>query len=141
MLLVIQDLLGSYQETENACKRDHVTREACDAMALGSLLRSTQKARLWPFPEPPYQNFTVEGLKDAILEFEIKTLCDISEPTRGFDCHKGKSLPGQLYRYQPPGTTVGDAIKKSIATEINSLSDMVCGLKIEDFKRNTMPQT
>jgi hypothetical protein len=138
MLLVVQYLLGNYQKTENACKRTDRRNESCDAMALGSLLKATQKARLWPFPEPPYNGFTVEGLKETFLAVEIKTLCDITDPALGLECHKGNYLFG----YPPPpqynqqaGMNANNAIEESIRRKIlDSLSDGLCGLKIEDFK-------
>lgn len=126
MLLEVQDLLGNYQKTGNACNRGDGNRSSCDAMVLGSILKATQNARLWPIPEPPYKGFTVEGIKRDILAFEIKTLCDITHPSSGIYMHKAD------YNYQYGGASY--TIKESIAGKINSLSDMLHGLKIEDFK-------
>lgn len=138
MILVLQDLLGNYQKTECACKRTDISkREPCDAMALGSLLKAAQKARLWPFPEPPYEGFTVKGLKEAILAVEVKTFCDITNPGCGLDYHRGQNILGfhapPNYN-QPAGTTASHAIKESIRSKINSVSDKLCGLKIEGFR-------
>jgi hypothetical protein len=117
-------------------------------MVLGSLLKAIQKARLWPFPEPPYKGFTVEGLKSGILAAEIHTLCDITDPKRGLKVHKGQA-PSQLdndnnnnLRYLQSRYNQGSGqvlmaswtIKESIASTINSLSKKLCGLNIEDFK-------
>lgn len=129
-------------------------------MVLGSLLKVAQKAQLWPFPEPPYKGFTVEGLKRDILALEIKTLCDITDPEDGLRVHKGEMSGRRKQRgfvgkdkYYPQFPFVDDvysqsacmtydgweliasqAIKKSITGTINSLSDKLCGLKIEEFK-------
>jgi hypothetical protein len=144
-------------------------------MVLGSILKATQKARLWPFPEPPYKGFTVDGLKNDILAIEIKTLCDITNPEHGLNTHKGlppdrrprsgffddddNSPPRRPYsprrpispprsplmsrrlrqanRYEPDDKyrlKASQAIKGSITKTINTLSDKLCGLKIEDFK-------
>jgi hypothetical protein len=137
MLLVVQYLLGNYQKTENACKRTDGRNESCDAMALGSLLKATQKARLWPFPEPPYNGFTVEGLKEVFLAVEIKTLCDITDPKHGLERHKDYlvGFSAQPQYSQQAGTHANNAIEESIRRKIlDSLSDGLCGLKIEDFK-------
>jgi hypothetical protein len=138
MLLAVQYLLGNYQKTENACKRTDGRNESCDAMALGSLLKATQKARLWPFPKPPYNGFTVEGLKEAFLAVEIKTLCDITHPAHGLEIHEGKyflmSSLSAPYNQQVR-ICANNKIEESMRRKIlDSLSDGLCGLKIEDFK-------
>jgi hypothetical protein len=159
-LLAVRHLLGNYQTTEHVCNRGDDKISACDAMVLGSLLKVAQKARLWPFLEPPYKGFSVEGLKKDILALEIKTFCDITDPENGLKVHKGQMsgrrkqrgfvgkdkyysqsrfvdddhLPPVCVPYDGWELMASQAVKGSVAGTINSLSGKLCGLKIEESK-------
>lgn len=136
MLLVIQDLLGDYKATMSACKRVDGKKAFCDAMVVGSLLQASQKARLWPFPEPPYGGLTVEGVKMDILTFKIRTLCDVTNPGMGLEVHERRS-PRPMYDDDEELTasrTASQAIKNSISTKMYALSVRSGGLNMEDFK-------
>lgn len=139
-----------------ACKRTDGEKSACDAMVLGSFLQVAQKARIWPFPEPPYKGFTVDGLKKDIVAVEIQTLCDITHPQLGFKTHKGETNmnvfdpyshaytrgnqklcfgnPIQQNQENVNSLKASQAIKESVASTIRSLSDEVCGLSIKEFR-------
>jgi hypothetical protein len=109
-------------------------------MVVGSILKGAQKARLWPFPEPPYKGFTVDGLKKDILFFPILTLCDISNawhnPECGVYAHRGYA-GGNSLQQRCLGVSskyANDYTRRLIDDKINSLSDKLCGLSIENFK-------
>jgi hypothetical protein len=130
MLLVLQDLLGNYQETDITCTRS--TKELCDAMVLGSLLQGIQKVRLWPFPEPPYEGLTVQGLREAILSIKIKTFCDYIEPGGNLKYHDKSYSYLSTPRY---GRAASDIIKEWIVIKINTIFENLSGLKFEDFNK------
>lgn len=51
-------------------------RKACDAMILGSLLKTAYDGGLWPIPKDPYHGLTVTKVIDAARELKIQSLCD-----------------------------------------------------------------
>lgn len=77
---------------------------ACDAMVLGSLIKSLSTAGIWPIPEPPYEGVTFSQLVDSIEGLEIVSLCDKTNPDGSHLAARGHRLNNsfleQLYRIE-----------------------------------------
>jgi hypothetical protein len=59
-------------------------RKACDAMILGSVLKSAFNVGLWPLPEAPYSGLTVTRVMDAACGLKMQSLCEtIGRETSG----------------------------------------------------------
>ena len=50
--------------------------KTCDALMLGTLLRSASQAGLWPVPLPPYTKTSFDNMATAINGLAIESLCD-----------------------------------------------------------------
>ena len=51
-------------------------RARCDAMVLGSLIRSAKQQSLYPRPMEPYHGESIQSVRDKIFNLTVKTLCE-----------------------------------------------------------------
>jgi hypothetical protein len=89
----------------------------CDAMVLGSLIKSMVEDDAWPIPEPPYKDFTLAGFTLVFGVIDLNTLCS--------------RFPAYCRRSSPKCRGVGDSIEK----EVKAIVGEVTGLDIKNFKR------
>ena len=109
---VIYDLIAKYSGPEIICCNDD--RFACDAILLGSLLKSSAAIGILPRPKNPYPGMTFKTLAEQIREMKVLDQCRYAQ--RGYytssSCHK---------------------INDSIEASIRSLEDVMCGLNLKSF--------
>ena len=60
---------------------DDELRYACDAMVLGSLLKSSRRIGIWPQPEAPFNGRKFKDLAEAIRGIRILDVCNKSSRT------------------------------------------------------------
>lgn len=90
---------------------------ACDAMVLGSLIKSMVEYKVWPIPESPYQRFNLGEFWSIFSILDIKTLC-----SNGPAC-------------QWPSLLNDHGVCDSIEKKVDAIKDKVTGLDIKNFKR------
>lgn len=57
---------------------DEDLQYACDAMVLGSLMKSSRKIGLWPRPEAPFQGQKFKDVARSIRSIKILDVCNRS---------------------------------------------------------------
>ena len=94
---------------------DGTNASNCDAMTLGSLLKSANEQGLYPFPAWPYENITLEDLIRRVRGLEVMSLCDATNLGMANDepAHGVLSVMGQ---------------------QVIAISQKLNGLDLEDFK-------
>jgi hypothetical protein len=117
---LIEHTLKRYQKKELLCPRTdgEDLRSACDAMLLGSLLRSATIQGVWPAPAPPYDNTSFGELADKIENLDVNGLCDKISKVR---------INGKF-----PQAAHG--LKELITQRITALEETLSGLDIDEFK-------
>lgn len=83
-LSVVHTLITKYMEGSALCDAalDEELRYACDAMVLGSLLKSSRKIGIWPKPEAPFPGRKYKGLAKAIRGIKILDVCNKTSSRR-----------------------------------------------------------
>jgi hypothetical protein len=61
---------------------DDELRYACDAMVLGSLMKSSRKIGVWPKPEAPFAGRKFKDLARAIRSIRILDVCNKTRSRR-----------------------------------------------------------
>ena len=115
---VIHDLIAKYSGSEMICRKDD--QFACDAILLGSLIKSAAAIGISPRPKSPYPGIKFKRLTEQIKEMRVLDRCKTS---RGYS---------SSYNHE---------IKNKIDAKMKSLEDGMCGLKLEFFlpeKTSTM---
>ena len=117
---LIERTLKRYQGKELLCPRtdSEDLRSACDAMLLGSLLRSATIQGVWPVPAPPYDNTSFSELADKIENLDVNALCDRISKVK---------INGEF-----PQAAHG--LKALITQRITALEETLSGLDIDEFK-------
>jgi hypothetical protein len=108
--------IRAFQYQTTFCKRpdDMALRGSCNALLLGSLMRSSLSLGVWPSPGlETYTKICSDTIKN-IRQVEVEALCDKVKP----------------YCAQVPNHGVKDAILMSLAKHERAL----CGLNLEDFE-------
>jgi hypothetical protein len=90
-------------------------RQACDAMSLGSLIKSAISVNMWPIPQDPYHGLTVLNVTKSARCLKITSLCDTV----------GKIAPEE--------DRGAHGYNKSIKRSIGNREDEARGFDLEDF--------
>lgn len=115
---VIDDLITKYSGPEIVCSNGE--RFACDAILLGSLIKSSAAIGILPRPKNPYPGVTFKTLAEQIRKMQVLDICK--------DNHR------DYY-------SLNHGVKDSIEASMRSLEDGMRGLKLKHFlpkKANTM---
>jgi hypothetical protein len=117
---LIEQTVKRYQKPEVLCPRidNPENRLACDAMLLGSLLKSSATRKIYPVPDAPYGEVSFNDLAEKLKGLHVEALCD-----RIARCQINGNYP-------KPGHGLKEVIQQKIAT----LEERLSGLDIEDFK-------
>jgi hypothetical protein len=94
--------------------------ESCDAMLLGSLLKSSSKAGIWPPPETPYSDVDFKSLVETFRNIKVTALCD--------------SISRVYIDRRYPVAAHG--FKQLVEEKVESLKERLCGLDLEEFQKN-----
>lgn len=99
---------------------DDELRYACDAMVLGSLLKSSRKIGIWPKPEAPFPGRKFKDLAKAIRSIRILDVCNKTS-TRRWNSHG------------PSNNAHG--LEDSIEASMKDIEAGLDGLELADFAR------
>lgn len=105
----MHDYITTYFTPDNHCS--HGDPLGCDAIVLGSLLKSSTAIGIWPRPEDPFGGITFKGLASQVRDMEVRD-----------DCRQGN--------YYGNGS---HGVKDIIKAMVRSLGDQLCGLKLDAF--------
>lgn len=115
---VVYDLIAKYSSPKINCSNDD-NPFLCDAVLLGSLIKSSAEIGISPRPKNPFPGMTFKGLAEQIRGMKVLDDCDYIR--KGDDSH----------RYYESHESHG--IKYSIKASIRSLEDELCGVNLESF--------
>ncbi|PVH85241.1 hypothetical protein DL98DRAFT_409424, partial [Cadophora sp. DSE1049] len=81
LLAAITKIINKFNNAEVACRSNfdnaaEKKRYACDAMIVGTLLKSAVKNGLWPLPELPYPDWSIERVANGLRNLELMAMCD-----------------------------------------------------------------
>lgn len=111
-ITIVHDHIDKYFTSDILCSR--AKKFDCDAIVLGSLLKSSMDIGIWPRPEVPYCGMTFKNLASKVREMQVLDKCNMDY-------------------YNIPSHRVKEAIEASI----NSLENQYSGLKLGSF----LPET
>jgi hypothetical protein len=116
MLELVKGIIKKYEGKKVNCPcAEHGSD--CDAMVLGSLIKSMVDGKVWLVPESPYQKFTLHDFWYIFGLLDIKTLCS------------------KIRAYQWQLASDDHGVRESIQKKVNALLCQVTGLDIENFKK------
>ena len=99
---------------------DDELRYACDAMVLGSLLKSSRKIGIWPKPEAPFAGRKYKGLAKAIRGIKILDVCN-------------KTSSRRWNSHGPAGNSHG--LEDEIEEKLKEVEKGLDGLRLFDFAK------
>lgn len=94
-------------------------RSACDAILLGSLLKSFKRIGIWPELESPFRALSFEFLKSKLDDMVIRDECELRREPHYY------------------GYSGGHGVKSKVKATNKSLEDTLCGLDLDDFSPST----
>ncbi|XMA19059.1 hypothetical protein WAI453_011850 [Rhynchosporium graminicola] len=123
-LAAIHALIDKYMEGSSLCDAalDEELRYACDAMVLGSLLKSSRKIGIWPKPASPFPGRKYRGLAKAIRGIKILDVCSKT------NCRKWNS-------HGPAGNSHG--LEDVIEEKLKEVEESLDGLRLFDFAKKS----
>lgn len=113
MIQVIHDLITKYSSPETICCRDDGF--VCDAILLGSLVKSAAAIGISPRPKRPYPGITFKGLAKQIQEMQI------------LDCCRSRGGFSSSYNHG----IKDHGVRELIEATMRSLGDGMCGLELQ----------
>jgi hypothetical protein len=120
---IIARAISKYQGSELICSTSH-NPAACDAIVLGSLIKTLAANGLWPIPEPPYKDITITDVLLKIFKLTIVSLCDESGSTVG-----KKLIPPAFH------SAKGHGLRHLLEDEACAIYSNLTGLDLKTFKR------
>ncbi|KAF4629276.1 hypothetical protein G7Y89_g8871 [Cudoniella acicularis] len=97
-LTALKTYVAMYQGPIQVCLSSEAGRPyACDATALGSLLKSLEATKLWPHPQVPYPGLSLEILLYQIDGLKVISLCDYYNSNNHNIIFYGSSLSSTLH--------------------------------------------
>lgn len=121
-ITTIHSLITRYMDGKTICDGsvDDDSRYACDAMVLGSLMKSSRKMGIWPKPETPFTGRNFKDLAHSIRGIRILDVCQ-------------KSRSRRLTSLNP--TSNCHKLEDSIETSMESIESGLDGLEIADYPK------
>ena len=115
---LIDQTIRRYQRAEILCGRTDQNNVACDAMLLGTLLKSATVDGLYPAPPSPYKEISFSKLVELARNLKVEALCD------------------RLSRIQINGKYPEPmhGFKARVEEKIKELEERLSGLDIKRFK-------
>ncbi len=116
---IVSQIINLYQEAKIQCDRSRMVglRPACDAMMLGSLIKSATALGLYPAPPAPYSQRSFDEIASLLDQLAPEALCDdISRHWLGNQCSK-------------PAHGLKDYIK----AKTEDIYDTLSGLNLESY--------
>jgi hypothetical protein len=121
-ITTIHSLITRYMDGKTICDGsiDDESRYACDAMVLGSLMKSSRKMGIWPKPESPFNGRKFKHLARSIRSIRILDVC-----------HKSRSK--RLTSLNPTSNCHG--LEDSIEASMKSIESGLDGLELADYAK------
>lgn len=94
----------------------------CEAMLLGSLLRSAASQGIWPIPQVPYNLISTAELVRRLRMFRIRSLCRINLVRSDRSALAATTLDAE------------HGVTETISDMIDVLEDSYQGLSLKDFE-------
>lgn len=123
-LTIIHTLISKYMDGSALCDAalDEELRYACDAMVLGSLLKSSRKIGIWPKPETPFPGRKYKGLAKAIRGIKILDVCN-------------KTSSRKWNSHGPAGNSHG--LEDEFEEKLKEVEKGLDGLRLFDFAKKS----
>jgi hypothetical protein len=118
IITIVHDHIDKYFISDILCSRGK--QFACDAIFLGSLLKSSIDIGIWPRPEVPYYGMTFKNLASKVREMRVLDKCNQDQRQRSY------------YNFNQ-----GYGVKEDIDALINSLETHFSGHKLDSFRPET----
>jgi len=106
-------------------------RNECDALVLGSVIRSAFSCGLYPFPQAPYSRFSAQRIIEFMSVFDIQTAC------RKIYAVQTRPMYGGYNEPTPIPTTYCVKVIDSWKEPLREIYKQLSGLKLSDFKKIT----
>lgn len=116
---IIGEAVERCQHNDGMCFRTDSYKNACDAMLLGSLLRSAKSCGIYPTPAPPYSQVSVCQLISTLREIEVVALCDSIRRPRSWSGPEREDSHG---------------IRQMIDERLARIEVLLSGLKLRNLK-------
>ena len=122
-ITLIHTLINRYLEGQTLCdgSLDDELRYACDAMILGSLLKTSRRIGIWPMPEAPFDDWKFKNLARKIRGIRILDVCNKSSSRRWTSHGPGNNSHG---------------LEDEIEERLKALERSLDGLNLSDYARN-----
>jgi hypothetical protein len=119
-ITVIHALINKYMDGKAICDggQDEESRYGCDAMVLGSLMKSSRKIGIWPKPEVPFSGRKFKELASAIRNIKVLDICN-------------KTRARRLHSLSPSSNCHG--LEHSIEASMRSIEAGLDGLELSDY--------
>ncbi|PBP25406.1 hypothetical protein BUE80_DR003810, partial [Diplocarpon rosae] len=117
-------LITKYMDGSDHCDAalDEELRYACDAMVLGSLLKSSRKIGIWPKPQAPFPGRKWKDVAKNMRGIRILDVCN-------------KTSSRKWNSHGPSGNAHG--IEDEIESALKDVEKGLNGLKLKDFAKQT----
>lgn len=117
---MVHGLVTKYMDGADHCDAaiDDDLRYACDAMVLGSLLKTSRKIGIWPMPEAPFLGKKWRELAKKIRGIKVLDVCN-------------KTSSRRWNSHGPSGNAHG--IEDEIEEALKGIEKGLDGLKLKDF--------
>ena len=116
---LIEQTVKRYQKSAVLCLRtdDKELALSCDAILLGSLLKSSVTRKIYPVPAAPYERMSFNKLSKRMKILRVEALCD---KINQWDTDEDRGP--------------GHGLQRAIQQKIASIEERLCGLDIDAFK-------
>ncbi|RFU36319.1 hypothetical protein B7463_g112, partial [Scytalidium lignicola] len=123
-ITVINTLIAKYMDGGIVCDAslDDGLRYACDAMVLGSLMKSSRKIGIWPKPEAPFSGRKFKELARAIRRIRVLDVCNKSSNRRWNSLGPSSNCHG---------------LEDSIGASLKNIEAGLDGLELSDYKEKS----
>jgi hypothetical protein len=121
-ITVVHALITRYMDGQTICDGglDDELRYACDAMVLGSLMKSSRKIGIWPKPEAPFSGRKFKDLARSIRSIRILDVCNKSSSRRWNSLGPSSNCHG---------------LEDSIEASMKSIEAALDGLELSDYAK------
>lgn len=119
---LIEQTITRYQSPKVLCGRSDHLAASCDAMVLGSLLKESSKAGIWPPPVPPYAGVDFDSLIHLVQTLEVTAVCD--------------EVSRVLINGSWPDP--GHGLQALFEEKIEVLEERLSGLSLDDFVKKSL---
>ncbi|KFY53145.1 hypothetical protein V496_07855 [Pseudogymnoascus sp. VKM F-4515 (FW-2607)] len=116
IITIVHNHIDNYFSSNICASGDKDKQFSCDAIVLGSLLKSSSDIGIWPRPEVPYCGMTFKSLASQVEEMRvIHHQCSQDNPFALYNSCKNRG------------------VKEAMKASVNSLERRLCGLNLDFY--------